>query len=118
MTTTIKGKALPFIEAVAAEPHRIWSVPEAAKIMGCNVHGVCHVLTRALAQGLVFRGKREGVAVFRGTPFPAHEAERPPPLRNRKPKTGAWTPDPDDLRIPKVVPGWAPPKMVCTRSGS
>lgn len=29
----------------------------------------------------------------------------------------AWKADEGDLRIPKVVAGWTPPKMVCVRTG-
>jgi hypothetical protein len=108
---TPKGIVVPFIEAANAEPHRIWSYPEAAEVMGIIVKKVSATVATAVEAGLLFKGRRLGATVLSAREF---ENVAPPP-RNRHLHlikiADHWTTTMDDPRVPKVVAGWVPPKM-------
>lgn len=112
---TPKGIVVPFIEAASAEPSRIWSYPEAAEVMGIIVKKVSATVATAVEAGLLFKGRRLGATVLSAKPF---ENIAPPP-RNRHlhlvKMADSWMTTMDDPRVPKVVAGWVPPKMVCVR---
>lgn len=111
---TPRGKVNLLLQAMAEDPGRIWSIPEAAEVMECGRTGVIAMVSYALLAGQMYRGKRGGYAVLSLNPFrPAgsgHEA-RGPVIPQAIPK---WNPE-EDARIPRIVPGWSPPKMVCVR---
>jgi hypothetical protein len=111
MTYTTKGKAARMLEAVQAEPDRIFSVPEAAQIMDVNPHGVLATLRCALAGGALYRGLRDGRAVFRARPFAPGDS----PRARRGLGASSWTTPVDHPRIPRVVDGWKPPRMEAPR---
>jgi hypothetical protein len=118
-----RGLIVPFIEAVKKDPDRSFTVSETLRLVGVKSNKLGGSLTYALRNGVVFRAKIDGKVVYRGKPFDAAVAMNPPPkppttiARRLRGKTqDAWTPDLDDIRIPKVVPGWVPPKMVCPRA--
>lgn len=115
-----KGKILRFLEAVKAEPQRVFTSAEVAHIMRTTIKAVSTATECAIREHMVFRAKRTGYRglVFSGTPF----ADVTPAAKRKHPErpviTNGWATDPDDPRIQKVVPGWKPPQMVCTRSGA
>lgn len=116
-----RGKLVPFLEAVKDDKDRVWTVAEVGRVIGVRANGVIPMLTYALRNQVLFRGKTpEGRTAIRGVPFPGQDVAIPPPrpdalTRARAKGKGQWTPDPDDLRIPKVVAGWKPPQMVAPR---
>lgn len=116
---TPTGKIVPFIEAMRDDPHRIWTIADIARVMGLQSNKVGGSLLYAERNGIVFRGKRNGLTVFRGVPF--EFGGREPPPAKKKPSriiqiTGGWATPPDHIRIPKVIPGWTPPVMVAPRT--
>lgn len=114
---TPRGKVTLLLQAMAEDPGRIWSIPEAAEIMECGRTGVLAMVKTALLDGAMYRGKRGGYAVLSPRPFRPTgmgQAERRPITPQAIPK---WNPQ-EDARIPRVIPGWAPPRMVCVRTGS
>lgn len=114
MTTyTPRGKVRPLIEAMQAEPFRTWTVPEAAAWLKVPSRGVMAMVAYAIRAKVVHRGVVEGRTVLRGSPFPAGQQVTPPPTRSKQPV--AWATPADDIRIPRVVPDWKPPRMVPPR---
>ena len=115
-----KGHVVPFIEAIKADPHRVWSSSEAAEVMKIQVRRVSATVKYPIAAGLIHKGCVWGAVAYSGMPFATSEQATPGGAKHakrRKREPVVWTPDPDDLRIPRVVPGWVPPKMVCAREG-
>jgi hypothetical protein len=116
-----KGKVTLLIAAMHEQPHRIWSMTEAADAMDVNVRGVMAMVNYALRAEIMYAGLQDGNRVLALRPF--MKGGLPPPDRHenaeRKAKRGAkrepWQPDPGDVRIPRVVPGWKPPVMVAPR---
>lgn len=115
---TPHGRMIPLLAAMEAEPDRTFTGAEAAQIMDCDVRTVTAYVFYAARAGRVFKrveGKGNKRKLFlRATPFeapavPVHTM-RAKPLRD-------WITTDEDVRVPKVVPGWTPPKMVCTRLG-
>lgn len=121
MTYIARGKIVPFIEAAQAEPTRVWTCAEAARLIGLKSNKLGGSLIYAIRGGIIHRGKRGGQIVYSATPLP--DIALPPPkvqtYRDRHPERfvpgKAWATDTDDVRVPKVVPGWKPPQMVCVR---
>ena len=116
-----KGKVVPLIQAMQDDPSRIWNVQEVSSCIGVSPRGVGAMLTYALHAGVIFRGVGEdGQMIFRGQPFAANvkPAELPILKLNRVKGMTGWPTDPDDPRIPKVVAGWAPPRMVPPRAAA
>jgi hypothetical protein len=95
-----KGKVLPLIERVRAEPQRVFTGPEAAEIMGVALGNVKNYLSTVLSKGLVFSHSNNGRSFYRGTPFDGE------------------APVPDHPRAPKFDEKWTPPKMIPPRAGS
>jgi hypothetical protein len=111
-----RGAIVPLIEAVRAEPERIFTVADAVKVMGVRSNKVGGSLTYALRAEVIFRGKVKGQTVYKGTPFAPEVKMDPPPVQKKTVKVAAgWPTSADDPRIPQVVPGWKPPSMVCVR---
>lgn len=113
-----KGKILLLLAEMERDPARVWSIPEAGAVMGVRSGGVIAAVTYALRAERMYRGLKDGRAVLSGTPFPVDAL--PPPTgkkyRSRVKSASGWETDPDDLRIPRVVPGWKPPVMVPPRA--
>lgn len=111
-----KGRMVILAAAIRAEPTRIWTSRELADVMGISVRKVGGYVTYALGNAVLFRKKEGRFITYSGTPFPGQEPA--PALKKRsyakyKPAS-QWTPE-GDIRIPRVVPGWRPPQMVCVR---
>jgi hypothetical protein len=116
------GKLQPLLEVMRADPDpkRLWSPAECAEIMGIKPTHICSFTAYAVQHGVIYR------TVIRRTAY--HSLEKvegsQPPARaknrgGRPPKCKGHYEQPlDDIRIPKVVPGWFPPKMVAPRAGS
>jgi hypothetical protein len=114
-----KGAIVPFLAAVATDPHGVWTATEAAQVMQIQVRKVSATLKYAVGHGVLYRSEMQGRVVYRGVPFDASAAKTlvtPKPRRVQR-QIGAWAPRADEIRIPQVVPGWLPPKMVCVREG-
>jgi hypothetical protein len=114
-----RGRMLLILEAIAAEPERIFTAAECGQIMNIPTREVGSYLAYAIRARKVFRNGVPRQYVYRGTPFPgvkpdAIKAPKCKVYKSRK-VSRTWEPDPDDIRIPRVVPGWAPPQMVCPR---
>lgn len=109
------GKMKLWLAAMRAEPERIWTSEEAAKALKTSINHVHGYSDYAVAKGVIFRTKRRNRVVYGLQPFPDVEQTQPVPRLKKRAAKGEWRPNPDDLRIPKVVPGWVPPKMVCVR---
>ena len=115
---TPKGTVAPLLRAMAADPTRVWSVQEAAETMHVPTSHVVGHLAYALRAEVVFRSKRNGRVVFSATRFGAATQalqEIKPNFSRRKPAVAGWATPEDDIRIPRIEPGWAPPQMVCVR---
>jgi len=116
-----RGLIVPFIKAVKAEPERVWTVADAIRITGQRSNKLGGSLTYALRHRIIYRGKRDGLTVYLGVPFPEGNVD-PPPLKERyerrirKSAGNGWITTEDDIRVPKVVQGWTPPQMVAPRS--
>lgn len=116
-----KGRIVRLLDAMQAEPEREFDSREAALIMRCNYKAVSSATEYAIEAHLMYRAKRRGYRglVFRGTPFPVERQEAPQRKHPERPVIrNGWATDPNDPRIQKVVPGWVPPRMVCTRTGA
>jgi hypothetical protein len=113
-----RGRVKTLIDAMQDDPHRVWTVPEVARLLKIGTNEVMAYVLYALKAEAIHRGKREGLVLFSLTPFPEHEAlkKKPRPQRKREPAI-AWDPS-DDLRIPRFDPAWRPPVMVAPRAGS
>lgn len=119
-----KGKMLQWLTAMRAAPENtVWTAAEAAQVMGCPVRQVNAYAAYALDRGVIFRqvlgaGKRRK-SLFSLQPFPSQAAPRAVLKASRERMVAKapprWVPEPDDLRIPRVVPGWKPPVMVPPR---
>lgn len=109
------GPMKRWYEAMKAEPDRIWTTKEISAVLEIapkRVHG--HV-SFALSKGAIYRGKRGRWTLYALKDFPPDE--RHPRNETEDQRRGAlpvWEPE-NDMRIPKVVAGWTPPKMVCAR---
>lgn len=120
-----KGRMVTMLAAMKADPERIWTTAECAKVMGCSANKVGTTLLYSLHHRVIYRDRPGRGVRYSLTPFPVEVP--PPPKQDRKgrgrghpekaPRPPAlWTPEPGDIRIPRVVPGWVPPKMVCPRA--
>lgn len=126
-----RGRVLKLLAVTDADPMREITSSEARGILGCGRAAVVPTVEYAIKHGRLHR-RREGRSwVYRGTPYEgARVAEPPIPRRRNAAKQQRdpnnlkaappppWTPDPEDPRIPRVDPGWKPPRMVCTRGGA
>lgn len=113
-----KGTILPFLAAVSDDPYRVFSVPDAARIMDIPTRAVTATLAYAIKNGVIYRGKDSGGCVlYRGSPFSGQAPVAKPAsaAKPRKLSASGWPTTADDIRVPRVVPGWTPPKMVCAR---
>ena len=118
-----RGLIVPFIKAVKAEPERIFTVAEAIRITGQRSNKLGGSLTYALRHRILYRGKRDGLTVYRGIPFPEGNID-PPEVKEkyvrriRKAGSNGWITTEEDVRVPKVVQGWVPPRMIAPRSAA
>jgi hypothetical protein len=109
-----KGAIVPFMEAVGLDPTRAWTYEEAARRMGIERRRVYATVLHAVQCGHLYRGKGDGFTLLSGVPFQP-EATRPVRARGEE---SAWPTTMDDPRVPKVVQGWAPPKMTPPRAAA
>lgn len=114
-----RGRMAIWLEHVKADPARVWTAAEAAEVMGMHSGKIGGTALYAIEAGVLFAMKKDRRIYFSGRPFrdgmpynrqTRSEPEPPAPI----PK---WNPE-DDPRIPRVIPGWTPPKMVCVRLGA
>jgi hypothetical protein len=114
-----RGPVLLLLTAMRKEPDREYTAKECAEIMGCEPRAVGATTDYACRAEMIHRRKDGRRLVFRASPYLAGEMFRPnskvSPLRVVSKPPPVWTPDADDPRITKVVPGWKPPVMVCVR---
>jgi hypothetical protein len=112
-----KGKIIPLLQAMAREPDRVWSIPEAARVMSTSTKSVMATCGYALKAGIMYRTVRLGMVVLSSRPFDPCTMKEPSARTLTLPASNWMTRD-DDPRIPRVVPGWTPPKMVCVREAA
>jgi hypothetical protein len=113
------GKLQPLLEAMRADPNpkRLWSPSECAEVMGIKPRHICSFTAYAVQHGVIYR------TVIGRTAYhslePGEGCQPPVRAKNRGAKApkckGEYVQPLDDIRIPKVVPGWMPPKMVAPR---
>jgi hypothetical protein len=108
---TPTGVITPLMEAVKDEPTRLWNYQQAAEVMGITASRVSATTLKAVEAGLLFRGPRDGVTHLSGQPFKTSKGLKITNIRMRD----DWTTTMEDVRVPKVVAGWVPPRMVCVR---
>lgn len=119
-----RGKILPLLAVMKAEPERTFTLPEAGEVMGIHQHKVIAMVTYALRAEIMFRAKNEkGRWVLKGSQFTGLNEPAPAPIQNlgrtlSKHRDNPWRTTEDDIRVPKVVPGWRPPQMVAPRGGA
>jgi hypothetical protein len=101
------GKILPLIAAIQAEPMREFLSSDAAEMMHCDIRAVSATVKPAADAGFLFLRVHLQKLRIRGTPYQEIKKEHVP----------EWTPV-GDIRIPQVVPGWFPPRMVAPREGT
>lgn len=120
-----KGKAALMVAEVEKDLMREFTSREASKIMDCDLRAVSVTLEYALRNGQIFTRSDGKKRYWRGQPYREgqvrYQAETPNESRVRagylntvQPRAG-WVTSEEDVRYQKVVPGWAPPKMVCVR---
>lgn len=115
------GTVVKLLAAMKAEPQREFSSHEAAKIMGCHLFSVTARIQPAVRERMMFRRSfgRGRPAILRGSPFPPGTAGAQACQRSREGEVGvSWITRQDDLRVPKVVPGWVPAPMRHVRGGA
>lgn len=112
-----RGVAAKFLLAVAADPTRIWTSAEACEVMGIAVRRLYATMAYPVHHQLVYQARRGGRLVLSGVPFEAEQMVAPvvKEYTPRRQTAVGWLTTEDDPRVPKVVPGWTPPKMVCAR---
>ena len=108
---TPKGRMAEWLAAMRANPGRTWTTAEAAAIMGIDVRRISGYAAYALRCGAIYRSKLGRGVRYSLKPFP--DGPKPAP---KKPAVKQWSPE-GDPRVPKVVPGWMPPKMTSARLG-
>jgi hypothetical protein len=103
-----------------AEPARTWTSFELAALIKVRPNEVSAYTLNAIKNAVIFRGKRDGVVRFAATQFPEEErftGKRVVVTQPPSPIPPMWNPE-GDVRIPQVVPGWKPPRMVAPREGT
>lgn len=117
-----KGRVLLLLPLMRAEPNRVFKADEIARIIKCDSKAVGATMEHPIANGLVYRMKFKGdrAVYYKGSPFDGQEVKAPKVRKRSKAEyfvriQDGWTTTMDDPRVPKVVAGWVPPKMVCTR---
>lgn len=128
---TPSGKMVHLLAALEAEPDRTFTGREVAQLLGgVDIRTVSSYVFYAERAGRLFKrvvGKSNTrQLLIRTTPFqgvdvptkPSNDMARQGWKEGREPRSEGWITDPDDPRIGKVVPGWKPPQMVCTRRGA
>lgn len=115
-----KGKVLQLLYAMEEEPGRVWSLPEAARVMETGANGVMALVAYALKAGAMYRGKVMNAVALSPKPFKEGGMDPKPAFRAIAPlpPVGCWKQALDDPRIPRVVEGWTPPKMVPPRASA
>jgi hypothetical protein len=89
-----RGKVKTLLDAMRADPTRVWTAPEVAKVLECPQNAVLAHLLRALENRVIYKELLKGRNIFSLQPF---GTVAPPP--------GA----------PTVDPNWRPPQMVPPR---
>lgn len=123
-----KGKVAAFLRVVEADLSREFTSREVAQIVGCDPRAVTAMLDYTVKASLIFRRWVGKSAIWRGQPYNPdevrreREAKEPRQARNPMKMAGqkgkGWQPEPGDPRIPRVVQGWTPPKMVPPRASA
>lgn len=122
------GKAALFIAEAEKDLMREYSSREVAQIIGSDIRAVAKMLEAAARNGLIFTRSDGRNRYWRGQPYRESQVRYQPETPNEtnvrngyincvKPVAG-WVTSADDVRCQKVVPGWKPPKMVCSRPGA
>jgi hypothetical protein len=116
-----RGNVIKLLAALRNEPEREFSAKECGAIMDCEPRAVGPFTEYARKAEMIYRRMDGRRSMFRASPYLTGELFRPDtkvsPLRVVSKPPAAWSPDPDDPRIAKVVPGWKPPVMRCVRNG-
>ena len=115
-----KGRMKVWLDAMQADPARVWSSEEAGAVMGVPLRQVSGYANFAVSKGVIYRGERNHRAVYSLNPFAPEEAKPFTGMRRVERVKRAeipWTSH-NDPRIPRVVPGWKPPVMVAPRGNA
>jgi hypothetical protein len=126
-----QGKTKPFIEAARAEPQRIWTPTEIAKMCDIQQASAGSWMTYPMRAGVIHRGRRNGETVYSATEFPPEAAY--PAVARRFTGSGVTVPTfgetaaaaaadasgaaPKHARSPGPN-GYVPPPMTAVRPGS
>lgn len=89
-----RGKVKVLVDAMRADPERVWTSPEAAKVMEVHQGALSAHLDTAVRNACIYRRLEAGRCQYALKPFDA-----PPPLS-----------------VPAAT--WTPPRMVAPRPGS
>lgn len=115
---TPRGKIIPLLKLMREDPMREWTAKDVVAVIGGKPQGASPMLEYAVKAEVIHRSKNaDGLMVFRAQPYRASE-QVPAEKRLRMPKVNivnGWATSCDDPRIPRVVPGWVPPRMACVR---
>lgn len=106
-----RGAMAVLLNAMRAEPDRVWTTHDAAAVFGLPYRRVGAHAAYAVSEGVMFRTKAGKTTLYALRPFTKSAPPKPAPA---KVTPQGWKPE-DDYRVPKVVPGWRPPQMVCAR---
>lgn len=106
-----RGAMAVLLNAMRAEPDRIWTTQDAAAVSGLPYRRVGAHAAYAVSEGVMFRSRAGKFTLYALRPFTDAPKPKPAPVKVMRRE---WSPR-DDYRVPKVVPGWRPPQMVCAR---
>lgn len=117
-TYTPRGVVVALLDALEAEPTRVFTSAECAAILGCELRTVGAYVDYALRAERIFKVKIGRNVQYSATRMRDAVEPRKRGRRQVAPKivtSTSWTTDQDDPRIGKVVDGWKPPVMRCVR---
>lgn len=118
-----RGIVLILLPRLDAEPTRIFSHSECARIMGCKPSAVSATLLYAVKARRIFKRNTGTCCEYSATEMAGSVVLPPSRKRTKHPEVATpieqgWLTDPNDPRIGKVVPDWKPPVMRHVRGGA
>lgn len=102
-----RGKVKLLADAMAADPQRIWTSPEAAQVMEVHQGALTAHLDSAIRNGAIFRRLVNGRCQYSLKPFAAVDALEIPKFTGVAPQMKAPR-EGTDVRLPSRAPGTPP----------